>query len=425
MKVLLVTPVKQGSGETITSMHIAEDLVSKGHTVLFLASRFARRFIQKQFPSGISVLTGNGARNHSIWKSTLRAFRPDVIVFADFPLMFFPGGTVPLALEPGWLPSLEALRACLVTLDHFGFAQRETGLFMGPPHLGLHYQEFPPQPENMHVLLPCPMHEPGEVKGRKGLPFRYWTVPLHVPKKNSSAARRKYLRSRDDFLVFHSVPSWAWRHATALGLTFYKHLPKIFECYFGKLERPVTIVSVNNGRLLASSLSSRVRIINLGPVPKSEFESLLFCSDLVITENKLSISLGKAICGLQPCAALKNSYRLVELMERVDGRLREAIMAMEHARLGAVFPFEVFPTVAREQLDEIGLYRGNTITKGFWELEIYGGENTGCAVSHMLTDAKIRSRLASGQHEYIRRLRRLDGGTEVLTRLLERDRSLR
>jgi DNA-binding FrmR family transcriptional regulator len=42
----------------------------------------------------------------------------------------------------------------------------------------------------------------------------------------------------------------------------------------------------------------------------------------------------------------------------------------------------------------------------------------------MLTDAKIRSRLASGQHEYIRRLRRLHGSTEVLTRLLERDRSL-
>ena len=89
-----------------------------------------------------------------------------------------------------------------------------------------------------------------------------------------------------------------------------------------------------------------------------------------------------------------------------------------------MFPFEVFPTVGREQLDEIGLYRNNTITKGFWELEIYGGENTGCAVSHMLTDSKIRSRLESGQNEYIRRLRRLNASTEVLTRLLERDRSL-
>ena len=85
MKVLLVTPVKQGSGETITSMHIAEDLVSKGHTVLFLASTFARHFIEKQFPRGIALLTGNGAHNHSIWKSTLRAFSADVLSRRDRP----------------------------------------------------------------------------------------------------------------------------------------------------------------------------------------------------------------------------------------------------------------------------------------------------------------------------------------------------
>ena len=424
MKVLMVTPIKQGSGETITSLHMAEDLVSQGHTVLFLASTFAQRFIVKQFPKRISLLTNDGARNRSIWKSTLRDFCPNVIVFADYPLMFFSGGTAPLALEPGWMESLEALRVCLVTLDHFGFAQRETGLFLGPPHLGLYYQQFPPRPKKMHILLPCPMHEPGEVKGREGLPFRYWKVPLHLPEKMSSAARRQYSRSRDDLLVFHSVPSWAWRHSNALGLTFYEHLPKIFEHYFGKLRQPVTIVSVNNGRLLTSPPGSTIRIVNLGPVPKSEFESLLFGSDLMVTENKLSISLGKAICGLQPCATLKNSYRLVELMERVDGKLLEAIIAMEDARLGSVFPFEVFPTVAREQLDEIGLYRGNTITKGFWELEIYGGKNTVRAVRLMLTDTKIRARLQAGQNSYIRRLQRLRGSTEVLTHLVERDGSL-
>ena len=419
----MVTPVREGSGETITSLHMAEDLASKGHIVAFLASDFARRFIEEQFSNRIFLLTEYGPRNHSLWNSTLRQFRPDVIVFADYPLMFFNGGTAPLASEPGWVKSLQTLNVCLVTLDHFGFAQREAGLFLGPPHLGLHYQEFPPQPASMHILLPCPMHEPGEVKGRRGLLFRYRNLPFRPQNKALRAVRQQYLESRDDFLIFHFVPSWAWRHASALGLTFYKHLSKIFGHYFGKLGRRVTIVSVNNGGLLGSSTNAKVRIINLKPVAKGHFESLLFGSDLVLTENKLSISLGKAICGLQSCASLKNSHRLVDLMGHVDGTLREAIIAMESARLGAVFPFEVFPTVGREQLDEIGLYRAIPLLKVFGNLKFMAGKKR-FTVPDVLTDQKIRASLRSHQKSYVRKLRRLRGSTENLTQLLEQETRL-
>ena len=155
MKFLFVTPVKQGSGETITSLHIAESLVRREHEILFLASAFARGFIDRHFPGRVRDLGDDGDANLRTWLDAVASFRPDAVVFADYPLCFVPGGCAPLVSEdPEWVDRLEELDACLVTLDHFGFAQGEMGLYLGPPHLGLHYQWFPAIPRRMRRLAP-------------------------------------------------------------------------------------------------------------------------------------------------------------------------------------------------------------------------------------------------------------------------------
>lgn len=441
LRVLLVTPVAEGSGETITALHVAESLAARGDEVRFLASPFAARFLAGAFAGRIDELTADGVENHDRWRRTVAGFRPEVVVFADYPLLFFPRGSCPLGRVPGWREGLEEVDATLVTLDHFGFAQRTEGMFMGPPHFGLHYQEFAPLPERMHVLLPCPMHEPGAVEGRRGEPFRYWRLPLGVAPEERAAERRRWLGSPggeggiggtggEGLLVFHSVPTWAWRAAEELGLDLYRHLPRLLASYLADLDRPVTLVSVNNGRLLAPPAdaadaaergSPGLRLVNLGPVPKEEFERLLFSCDLMLTENKLSISMGKAICGLVPCAALRNGYRLGELVARSTGVVAEVVQALERQRLGAVYPFEVFPTVVPDDLREIGLYRGNSLTRGFAELELFGGEGTARALRALLTDRETREVLAEGQRRYAAAVARLDEAAVVLDRLVDHD----
>lgn len=423
MKALLVTPVEQGAGETITSLHVAQNLADRGHGVLFLASPFASRFVSKHFPHQVVELGKDSGRNRETWETALQEFHPDVVVFADYPLMFFPMGVSPLVREPGWIESLDEVDACLVTLDHFGFAQRERGFYFGPAHLTcLQYQRFPRIPERMQILLPCPMHEPGPVAGRRGHPFRYWDLPLGVPDGGRQHIRRQYLERENDILVFHSVPNWAWQATEALGLTFYRFLPQILDLYFGSLPRPVTIVSVNNGRLLEASPGLRVRLANLGPIPTAEFETLLFGSDLVITENKVSISMGKAVCGLQPCAALTNSYGILELMDRLGGRLREVVLGMENARPGTVYPYEVFPSGMKELLDDIGLYRDNSLLRAFCELEIFGGTDTATALGRLLTDPAARQDLQEQQQKYVDKLCDLGDSCQVLCRVVEENR---
>ena len=103
----------------------------------------------------------------------------------------------------------------------------------------------------------------------------------------------------------------------------------------------------------------------------------MFGSDLMITENRISISLGKAVCGFQICAALVNRQSTLDLVLSPDSTVRRVVSAMEGRRLASVYPFEVFPCGMAELLQQIILYRENSLTGTFCDLEIFGAEGTG------------------------------------------------
>ena len=423
MKVLFVAPVEQGSGETITVLHMAENLVAAGDKVRFLATPFASRFLGPRFGSLVQELTPSGPANRALWDDAVATFAPDAVVFADYPLLFFAQGVAPLAGEPGWLESLDSVPACLVTLDHFGFAQRPMGLWAGPPHLTLGYQWFPALPERFRILLPCPMHEPLPVDGRRGDPFRYWEVPLALPPDRRQEVRARHGVGGDGFLVAHLVSNWAWRGSEAYGLSFYRYLPALLDQYFRPLEGRVTVVSVNNGTLLEAPRGARLRLVNAAPMPAAEFEALLLSADLVLTENRVSISLGKAVCGLQPCAVLKNSHRLLDILETAAPSVRDVVQAMEGAQPGTVYPYDVFPTGMVQELEDLVLYRDNSLTDAFADVEVFGGAATAERLCSLLVDGAARDALRSRQEVYVDRLAPLDPGAAALARLLEQERS--
>ena len=417
MKVLLVTPIEIGSGETVTARYLGRSLVACKHRVRYLASRFAARFLGDEFGKHIVTLGDDGAANVELWSETIRAFKPDAIVFADYPLMFWRTGVAPLAREPGWEDSVLELDTSLVTLDHFGFAQGEMGLFFGPPHLTNAYHRFEAIPQRMQIMLPCPMHEPGPVDGRIGTPFRYWDVPLSIGGDVRAATRRRFLERDEDLLVLHTVSNWAWQSAENLGLTFYRHLGDLLLHYLAPLPQGVTVVSLNNGQLLGAASRKRARVLDIDSLPPPQFDELLFSADLLLTENKVSISMGKAVCGLQPAAVLKNSFGVLELMNEAKGRVREIVCAMERERMGSVFPFDVFPTDMRETLETIVLFRENTLTRGFAELEVFGGKRAAKALAALLCDEPTRAALRGHQQRYVDRLAAIEDGATVLQRL--------
>ena len=421
LDVLLVAPVETGSGETVTVLHMAQDLEAHGHRVRFLASTFAASFLEPRFSGRVRHLTDSLEVNLRTWVEETTTL-PDAIVFSDYSLFAFPTGTVPLTGSPQWEEILGATDAVLITLDHFGFSQREMVLFPGPPHLGIHTLRIPALPDRFRIMLPCPMHEPGPVDGRRGEPFRYWQFPLGVSDDVRGRVRAEIGLTDDTLLVVHSVPRWASSGARELGLGgFYRELPVFLDHYLGGCGKPVTLISINDGGLLEPPVGHTVEMRNLSSIPVERFEELLFSADLVLTENKLSISLGKAICAGRASAVLRNGKGLVDAYDSLDGPLRQSLMRMERTRGGTVFRYEVFPA-GMTDLDELILYRGNRLTDAFVDLEVFGGDETRRQVCELLVDEERRGELESRQRAYAQAVSDLDSAAVVLERVTTADR---
>jgi len=413
LRVLFVDPVREGSGEIITTLHMGRALRREGAEVHYLGTPLARRLLGEEFAGAVQPLGDDPEANFRRWTAALSELRPHAVVFADLPFFWLRHGTVQLRSPAALLDAIESLDVPVFSLDHMGMAQGPITLYFGPPHLAQAPHRIPALPERVGRLLPCPMHEPGEVEGRKGAPFRYWEVPIVRPPGEREQVRASVLRKPGERLVFYPIPGWAVRVGEAIGHPYHRLLPEFFEYYFGGLGAPVTIVVVN-GQAIPARAPGDVRIVPMPILDVDRFEALMFAADLLLTDNGISIAMGKALCGLQACAHLRNRWRLAQLDARLDGRIRELMWATERAQLGSVYPYEVFPAGTRAEIEALGLFRDNTITEGFASVELFGGEQTRAELRALLLDEERREQLALHQRAYVERLAAAPSVDEVL-----------
>ncbi len=412
MNILFVTPSRVSSGEGVTALHMAEWLSAEGCKVHFLASEFTGALIRTRLPNVVSTLGPDLQTNQRTWETIVSKFQPAAVVFADYPLLAFRSGTAPLRDE-AWETGLDRIDAELFTLDHLGYAQRSRIVFFGPPQDTLGLERIPPIPSDMHVLLPCPLHDPDNTALR-GCPFRYWNLHPEQNQLKSLDTRSPYVRSAEELLVLHLTSHWVCRAAELLRHPYYSLLPEVISGFLFGLARPVTLLSVNNGSLLPQVDSGNVRIVNAGTMDPAQYERLLVASDLVITENRISVSLGKAICLLRPCAILHNSYSIRDITEGKPGSSRIWPEKMERTRCGSVFPFEVFPIWSRGDLEELGIFDETCLKGAFAAVEIFGGEPTARQLQNLLTDESRREGMRAAQRSYLRRLLSLPTPRQVL-----------
>jgi Family of unknown function (DUF6365) len=418
MKVLFVTPNSFGSGEAITAMQMGRQLQQFGHDVRFFSEQFPARFLAERFAGKVDVLPDDPAQAGMKWQARLGEFQPNAVVFADYPLLYLSvRGKV--LLDPENWKALETVGARLFTLDHLGMARGPMTLAFGPPHFELSKAHLPALPKGMKVLLPCPINSPAPVAANRGVSFRTWDLPLNLVEARRREIRSRFLRDEGELLIFHSVPAWAAEFCRRHGITFYDYLTRLLEIYLVGLGRAVTIVSVNGGSLLRQPSVSWLRVLNLSHLKASEYDEILLASDLVLTDNRISNSLGKATCGLVPCVALHNSYRLPRVTQCDDADVRNAALDMERDCAGSVFPFEVFPIWTAEDMDALGIFRENPMARCMRQLEIFGGSETRNGLAELLTSQSAREDLRARQQEYLSMLERLRTGEEALVSMLD------
>jgi hypothetical protein len=416
MKILFVTPNTAGSGEAITARHMGTDLAKSGHDVRYFADPFTARFLEDP-GRGPVIEASEPGETQARWIGVLRELRPHCVIFADYPLLRL-SRRWRVLLQPDCREALDASRARVVTLDHLGMAQGPLTLSFGPPHLELALEHLPAVPAGMNVLLPCPLQSPTPDRSMRGAPFRCWDVPLRLAGERREDVRRRYLGRSGELLVFHTVSSWAVAFCRRHGLPQYRYYTRLFEQLFAPTGRPVTVASVNGGSLLSPSSIPAVRIVNLGHLGAPAYDELLLAADLVISDNRISVTLGKAVSGLVPCAALRNSYSLLEIVDRACSVVADLVLEMDRERPGSVFPFEVFPIWSKADLDTLGVFRNNLLDRCLAALELYGGEETLVEVERLLTDPAASDALRQVQQEYLAALARLPTGEEALMELL-------
>jgi hypothetical protein len=418
MKVLFVTPNSFGSGEAITAMQIGRQLEKSGHDVRFFSEQFPAQFLAERFAGKVDELSEDPTEAGINWRARLRGFHPDAVVFADYPLLYLSRHGQALLEDENW-KALEALGTQLYTLDHLGMSCGPMKLAFGPPHLELSKAHLSALPPEMKVLRPCPINHPAPASTHNGVPFRSWDLPFTLTDARSHEVRSRFLKDGEELLIFHSVPAWAVEFCRRHRITIYSYLTRLFEVYLAGLGRAVTIVSVNGGSLLQPSSVSWLRVLNLSHLKSSEYDEILLASDLVITDNCISNSMGKAVCGLVPCVALHNSYRLPQIVERDDADVRNIVLEMERDLAGSVFPFEVFPIWTAEDINALGIFRENPMTQSMRQVEIFGGSETRTGLAEVLASSSCREELRAHQQVYVSLLRSLPTGEEALVSILD------
>jgi len=411
MKILFVAPNSFGSGEAITAMQMGRQLAQSGHKVRYFAESFPAQFIAESFPGKLDEFSDDAAETGVRWRTLLRDFHPSAVIFADYPLLFLSRRGRSLVEDENW-KALESLDAHLFTLDHLGMARGPLTLSFGPPHLELFRSHIPSLPPRMKVLLPCPLQSP--VSANPGFSFRSMEVPAALTKARRSQIRSQFLHNNEELLVFHSVPTWAAEFCRRHQLPNYAYLTRVFECYLSHLGRPVVVVSVNGNSLLRPSSVSWLRIINLCNLKTGDYDEALLASDLMVTDNRISNSLGKAVCGLVPCVALRNSYRLPELVEQANPDLRNVALDMERERSGSVFPFEVFPIWTIEDVNALGLFNGNPIDQCISMQEMFGSRGKQNSLEQLLASRSDQEELRMRQHDYASIIHGLPTGEKAL-----------
>jgi hypothetical protein len=403
MKILCVAPNPAGSGEAITAASVVRELARHGHEVRAFAHPFAARFFDPA--TLIEPFGATASRTEQTWLRLLRSFRPSTVLFADYALLFLSEHGRAL-LTPDGTGALDDV-GDLVTLDHLGLGQGALTIGFGPPHLEPMPAFLPGVPARMRRLLPCPVQSPAPVDGRHGEPCRYLQTTSPLPAARRRAARARFVRSSEERLILHATPSWALAYCRRHGLPQPRFLARILRHMLGEPRRPVTIVCINAGdELPECSSTGNLRILRAPQLPRAEYDRLLLASDLMLTDNRVSVGLGKACCGGVPGAAVRNSFRLPEIAGRADDSAELAV-ALDAERAGSVFPFEVFPIWSREDVATLGVFAANPLNECVTPVELFGGLATRHTLSELLWSEERRAALRPLQREYAAAIDRL------------------
>ncbi|MBC7326457.1 MAG: hypothetical protein H5T99_14280 [Moorella sp. (in: Bacteria)] len=432
VRVLLLSLSEHSLGELHNAIFFARQVAEAGGEVQFLTTGGHVNYTRE---AGFPVLPwrkGQGA-SAGLLKEQVGAFRPDVLVLADYYNLFLE--------EPVIDPEmLLQLALPVATFDSMNFAPGPTLLEKGILRESRYGRAFgkggqfstllPAVPPEMAILRSCPINRP--VYGPGIMPVALYKKPLSLPEERREEVRRRFGLGPDDKLVLLARSSWAhlavkiraMERSLSTRFSYERILQRLLQLYLRDVPWPVTVLGVGPQAGFGGA-EGGVRFASLPFLGMDEYQELLLSTDLFVTDNITSCSAAKAAVGGVPVLVLISS-----LAGNGDGTYQAPFSLTEEAAAilqqwekavpGSIFPFCVFPFGWIRELAP--LLEENPYLDVLVTAEMFDVPGTGEKMARLLTDDAERSALAERQAGYRRLLQSLPGAPEALEWVRERQK---
>jgi hypothetical protein len=441
IRALFLCGASRAYGEINVVLPLAESVAKAGGEAWFLASPLAAQLARTKSPDRVFEMTGDRTANQSMFSRMIKKFRPNVILFSELYEILQPGEIreCPL-LDWKVLRDLQDVDATLVFIDFIAHVQMLRDVLecsscaqqLGERAL----QSFL---ERLWVIVPCPLNEPGPIASRRGLAFRIdGSLPLTLSKEEKVRCRSKYLgkkREKDGILIVRGNSTWQADLADQRDLHLGEFFTDLLSLYLEDLPKPVTLASVSDRHQLRPPSNNRqLKVVNLPNLPPNEYQTLLLSADLVLTDNEISYSVGRAV-GNTPTMVLVNSFTVKDLFRRegTDGPLGRLISDVETKWPGSIFPHAIYPLPLQKEallgwrekeagqagatngeLHVSSTRLGRMASSPFLRAELYGGRETKEMFHRVLLDTTARQELQRHELSYLNRLNQVGDPVAVL-----------
>ncbi len=386
MKALFIICPSLGIGEVYTAVRLSEQLSEAGWEVYFLGNEIIGLFeeIKKE---NRWVLSNDSNYNYSLLEELVQRVNPDMFIFTDYN-MYIKNSYMNFAFDFGWLQNYDISCTVIDTIGNCGYKDDYSAIYEDK-------KTILTLPDWVDAILrPVPPHDPVKTISENLIYFPVFLKSENISAEDKIILRQEFKVSQDSKLVIFPLGHWIKIVAGKVENRLYQHMIRIILYFFNRLEYDIELVllgdtSWNSGEYKNVSLRT-----DLAELPFFKTEELIGISDLVITINRFSNSLGRAARYKVPAISLRNSYDITVSEGRIITGLDYGITPFINKILrlvtennGTVKRFSIFPEFDTGIINEF--YDKNPRFAGIIPTcEIFDQEGTVNMMKKLLSEGK-------------------------------------
>jgi hypothetical protein len=370
----------------------------------FVVSPYGENLL-KDKPFASFTFTEDKRKNIKTIKDMIKKKDFDVVVIADYYLFYLNRELTSFL----WINFLEDIGVTTITFDSIGIGREFPSYrYIGTPEL------FPPRKYNMMstvpsfveaIIFPSP-----PFSGSENTPDVYCGRLYEEDFSTLSYDKgtlRKELGLKNELVIFHPLPRWSLSTLELLSPGYYPLMADIVTMHIKRMDVDARILCVNSSQNTLYRPTGRIQVNPFTFLPFDTFMKYLFSSDLMITDNLVSATMGKAILNRVPVFLLANTYSMEDIFSLERSDMVVPLIRNHMGENGSVPILPFWNTFKKA-------YAARDFQKTYIQGELLNVEETHKKMKDILTDSHVQETLRSRQDEYIRKIQALPTMADIV-----------